>query len=99
MPWQAVQRKLPWADSCEYHRCSVCGAPQPTARLLDVHLSEMHDSFFAAQAARKLKVRRGSWHAPRRGLCHRQKVVRYTLVCTITHCDQYVTTVWLLRII
>ena len=51
-----VQRKLPWADSCEYHRCSVCGAPQPTARLLDIHLSEIHDSFFAAQAARKLKV-------------------------------------------
>jgi len=62
MPRQAVQRKLPWADSCEYHRCSVCGAPQPTARLLDIHLSEMHDSFFAAQAARKLKVRLGFWH-------------------------------------
>ena len=56
VPRQAVQRMLPWADSCEYHRCSACGAPQPTARLLDIHLSEMHDSFFAAQAARKLKV-------------------------------------------
>ena len=54
---QVVQRKLPWADSCEYHRCSVCGAPQPTERLLDIHLSEIHDSFFAAQAARKLKAR------------------------------------------
>ena len=35
----------------------MCGAPQPTARLLDIHLSEIHDSFFAAQAARKLRVR------------------------------------------
>ena len=36
--------------------CSVCGAALPSAHLLSLHISEAHDSFFAAQAARKLKV-------------------------------------------
>lgn len=38
-------------------RCSVCKAVLPTPHLLDIHISELHDSFFAAQAARRLDVR------------------------------------------
>ncbi|EFN51066.1 hypothetical protein CHLNCDRAFT_141422 [Chlorella variabilis] len=36
--------------------CGRCHAALPTARLLDIHVSEMHDSFFAAQAARRMPV-------------------------------------------
>jgi hypothetical protein len=38
------------------HECTLCRALLPTAHLLDLHLSEVHDSFFAAQAARKMPV-------------------------------------------
>jgi hypothetical protein len=38
------------------HECTLCRALLPTAHLLDLHLSEVHDSFFAAQAARKMLV-------------------------------------------
>uniref|UniRef100_A0A1B6J4M3 C2H2-type domain-containing protein n=1 Tax=Homalodisca liturata TaxID=320908 RepID=A0A1B6J4M3_9HEMI len=33
--------------------CSQCRKPLPSAHLLDLHISESHDSFFAAQAERK----------------------------------------------
>ena len=36
--------------------CSQCHATLPTSRLLELHVSEAHDSFFAAQAARRLPV-------------------------------------------
>ena len=41
------------------HECSVCKAALPTAHLLDLHVTEVHDSYFAAQAARRLPVRAG----------------------------------------
>lgn len=44
------------AGSEEAQRCSVCRAALPSRHLLDLHLEEVHDSFFAAQVARKLKV-------------------------------------------
>lgn len=40
----------------EVPRCSVCRVALPSRHLLDLHLAEVHDSFFAAQVARKLKV-------------------------------------------
>ena len=33
--------------------CSTCGCSFPTHRLLDLHLSELHDSFFKAMAERR----------------------------------------------
>lgn len=38
------------------NECSTCHAVLPTPHLLDVHVAELHDSFFASQAARKLPV-------------------------------------------
>ena len=38
------------------HECNSCRAILPTAHLLDLHIAEVHDSFFAAQAARCLPV-------------------------------------------
>ena len=38
------------------HECITCRALLPTGHLLDLHIAELHDSFFAAQAARKLPV-------------------------------------------
>lgn len=38
------------------YECIKCRALLPTAHLLDLHIAEVHDSFFAAQAARKLPV-------------------------------------------
>ncbi|KAL6782807.1 hypothetical protein ACKKBG_A08190 [Auxenochlorella protothecoides x Auxenochlorella symbiontica] len=38
--------------------CRHCRASLPSPHLLDLHLTEMHDSFFAAQAARRLPVYR-----------------------------------------
>jgi hypothetical protein len=38
------------------YECTQCHAALPTARLLDIHVAEMHDSFFAAQAARRMPV-------------------------------------------
>lgn len=35
------------------HRCSLCHKDLPTSRLLDIHISERHDSFFAVLAARQ----------------------------------------------
>lgn len=37
--------------------CAQCHATLPTARLLELHVSELHDSFFAAQAARRMQAR------------------------------------------
>ena len=34
------------------HRCSVCFASFPASRLLDLHIRERHDRYFAAQSAR-----------------------------------------------
>ena len=36
--------------------CATCHASLPTEHLLSCHVSEMHDSFFAAQAARRMRV-------------------------------------------
>ena len=52
----AVGRVANRGAAAEAPLCSVCGAALPTAHLLSLHISEAHDSFFAAQAARKLKV-------------------------------------------
>lgn len=38
------------------HECATCHASLPTAHLLEVHVAEMHDSFWAAQAARRMPV-------------------------------------------
>jgi len=38
------------------YECTLCRALLPTAHLLDLHLSEVHDSYFAAQAARKMPI-------------------------------------------
>lgn len=40
----------------QLYECSQCHATLPTSRLLELHVSEAHDSFFAAQAARRLPV-------------------------------------------
>lgn len=37
--------------------CAQCSKNLPSAHLLDLHLSETHDSFFAVQAERKPMVR------------------------------------------
>ena len=38
------------------HECATCHASHPTAHLLDCHVAEVHDSFWAAQAARRMPV-------------------------------------------
>ena len=35
------------------HRCETCSAVLPNIRLLELHIQERHDSYFAAMAARK----------------------------------------------
>lgn len=40
------------ATEAPRHACRVCGVRLATPFLLDLHLAEAHDSFFAAQAAR-----------------------------------------------
>ncbi|CAM9675348.1 unnamed protein product [Chrysoparadoxa australica] len=40
-------------ESTHRHRCATCGWVFCTERLLDLHLSEMHDSYFACLAERK----------------------------------------------
>ena len=35
------------------HRCATCSAVLPNHRLLDMHVAERHDSYFAAMAARR----------------------------------------------
>jgi hypothetical protein len=52
----AVEKVANRGAAAEAPLCSVCGATLPTAHLLSLHIAEAHDSFFAAQAARKLKV-------------------------------------------
>lgn len=37
--------------------CQQCHASLPTAKLLEIHVAEMHDSYWEAQAARKMPVR------------------------------------------
>ncbi|CAM9463571.1 unnamed protein product, partial [Phaeothamnion confervicola] len=39
--------------TCHQFGCATCGHMLPTARLLDMHLSEVHDSFFCAMAERR----------------------------------------------
>lgn len=51
----------PWASkarggAAQALRCSICKAVLPTLHLLDIHISELHDSFFAAQASRRMEV-------------------------------------------
>lgn len=43
-------------NSCHRFICCQCKKPLPSAHLLDLHISESHDSFFAAQAERKPMV-------------------------------------------
>jgi len=38
------------------NECVTCHAVLPTPHLLDMHVAEMHDSFFASQVARNLPV-------------------------------------------
>lgn len=40
-------------NSCHRHLCNECHKNLPSAHLLDVHLSEKHDSFFAVQSKTK----------------------------------------------
>lgn len=40
-------------ETSHRNRCSACGRSFPTNRLLDLHLSEVHDSFFKAMAERR----------------------------------------------
>ncbi|CAM9818760.1 unnamed protein product, partial [Discosporangium mesarthrocarpum] len=40
-------------ETSHRHRCSVCGMSYPTSRLLDMHLTELHDSYFLVQAERE----------------------------------------------
>lgn len=40
-------------ETSHRNRCSTCGRSFPTNRLLDLHLSEEHDSFFKAMAERR----------------------------------------------
>ena len=42
-------------DACVWE-CRTCGHLLLTARQLDLHVQEVHDSFFQAQAARSMKV-------------------------------------------
>jgi hypothetical protein len=44
------------SDLIHRYECLECHVSLPTAHLLDLHVSEMHDSFFAAQAARRMSV-------------------------------------------
>jgi hypothetical protein len=37
--------------------CQQCHASLPTVKLLEIHVAEMHDSYWEAQAARKMPVR------------------------------------------
>jgi len=48
--------------------CSLCRATLASAHLLDIHLMEVHDSFFAAQAARHRPVRTACRPAPHAAL-------------------------------
>jgi len=64
VPWQPAKETAlasdaapgMFLDGSDTHACSMCRASLPTAHLLDLHLAEVHDSFFAAQAARRLPV-------------------------------------------
>uniref|UniRef100_A0A1B6CLS2 C2H2-type domain-containing protein n=1 Tax=Clastoptera arizonana TaxID=38151 RepID=A0A1B6CLS2_9HEMI len=40
-------------NSCHRFTCIVCKKSLPSSHLLDIHISETHDSFFLAQADRK----------------------------------------------
>lgn len=50
------------------YECATCHASLPTSHLLSCHISELHDSYFAAQAARRMRVRAGAG-LPRIGAC------------------------------
>mmetsp|Transcript_6135 Transcript_6135/g.21013 ORF Transcript_6135/g.21013 Transcript_6135/m.21013 type:complete len:150 (+) Transcript_6135:303-752(+) len=42
------------SESCHDNACRACGLRLPTARLLDIHISETHDPFFAGMAVRSI---------------------------------------------
>jgi len=74
-------------------RCSVCSRILPSEHLLGLHVSEAHDSFFAAQVARGHKVVR-AWRARGPGLaggkCHwRPSPVQYC--CFVASCAKKFT--------
>ncbi|KMT09695.1 hypothetical protein BVRB_6g131450 [Beta vulgaris subsp. vulgaris] len=43
-------------NACHTASCSVCRKAYPTQRLLSIHVSEMHDSYFKAKVARGYAV-------------------------------------------
>lgn len=45
--------------SAHRNRCANCGLVFPSARLLDFHISESHDPFFAIKAERGQPMVRG----------------------------------------
>lgn len=48
--------RLAMQDIMHRNQCIVCHALLPSSHLLDLHVMEVHDSFFAAQASRNLPV-------------------------------------------
>ncbi|CAM9102580.1 unnamed protein product [Ectocarpus sp. 13 AM-2016] len=51
--FSSLKRHEEHYDTSHRHRCFTCGRSFPTHRLLDLHLSEAHDSFFRAMAERR----------------------------------------------
>eukprot|EP00903_Cladosiphon_okamuranus_P008012 g7729.t1 len=51
--FSSLQRHEAHYETSHRNRCSTCGRSFPTHRLLDLHLSETHDSFFKAMAERR----------------------------------------------
>lgn len=54
----AASRSRAGSRLCDWPRfqCTTCLLKLPNEHLLDIHVLEVHDSFFAAQAARHMKV-------------------------------------------
>ena len=48
--------RMAMQDIMHRNQCVVCHALLPSSHLLDLHVMEVHDSFFAAQASRNLPV-------------------------------------------
>ncbi|CAM9431648.1 unnamed protein product [Ectocarpus sp. 6 AP-2014] len=51
--FSSLKRHEEHYETSHRHRCFTCGRSFPTHRLLDLHLSEAHDSFFRAMAERR----------------------------------------------
>ncbi|CAM9296786.1 unnamed protein product [Scytosiphon promiscuus] len=51
--FSSLKRHEEHYETSHRNRCSTCGRSFPTNRLLDLHLSEQHDSFFRAMAERR----------------------------------------------